>query len=405
MSTINEPNRAWVLGVCETGLTAMRSLGRAGIPVIGVDWNIHEPGRFSRFGVFERSPSPSENPQALLEWFIQKGRQNSVSDILLPATDAYTAFISRNRDALTPYFLFALPPAHIMDALMDKFLHVRLAEEMGEKTPFTVLIDENSDFLKASRQLRYPAYIKARHTHLWKQVYPHKGFQVNTPEEFVFICDQIIRNNLTAVAQDIIDAPVTNHYEVNFYRSVQAGHPILAVLQVRKIRQYPPGLGCGSLVETFENPTVVERALRFAEKIDFQGIGNIEYIYDEDSHEYYLVELNARLWQQNAQADYCGMNFPLIAYRDLQGETQSALLQTRPGVKWLDLISDYRSFRELRETRDLGTLAWLKSLKGVKVIATFAWDDWKPALYVLMDGLKYIWSRIPSFHRRAVNRS
>ncbi|MEN6410318.1 MAG: hypothetical protein ABFD44_11475 [Anaerolineaceae bacterium] len=390
---MNAQNRAWVLGMCETGLTAMRSLGRAGIPVTGVDWNPDEPGRYSRFGVFERSPSPSDDPQALLEWLIQMGKQNPASGILLPATDAYTAFVSRNRDALAPYFLFALPPAPIMDALLDKYLHVRLAEEMGEKTPFTLLIDENIDLLGASRQLRYPAYIKARYTHLWKQVYTHKGFQVNTPEEFIQICEQIIRNNLSAIAQDIIAAPITNHYEVNFYRSVQVGHPILAILQVRKIRQYPPGLGCGSLVETYENPTVLERTLRFAEKIDFQGIGNIEYIYDEVTHEYYLVELNARLWQQNAQADYCGINFPLIAYRDLQGETQPARLQTIPRVKWLDIISDYRSFRELHKSKKLGTLAWLKSLKGVKVMATFAWDDWMPTLHVLAHGLRYLWSR------------
>ena len=58
----NNRNRAWVLGMFETGLTAVRSLGRAGIPVTGVDWNPNMPGCFSRYGKFERAPSPVEEP-------------------------------------------------------------------------------------------------------------------------------------------------------------------------------------------------------------------------------------------------------------------------------------------------------------------------------------------------------
>ncbi len=386
----NDRNRAWVLGMFETGLTAVRSLGRAGIPVTGVDWNPEMPGGFSRYEKFELAPSPVEKPQALLDWFLQKGRHTVLPGILLPATDAYVAFISQYREALTQYFLFALPPSQVVDALLDKYLHACLAEKMGDKSPNTVLIDEHVDLSALSSQMLYPAIIKARQTHIWKRVYSEKGFVVNSPKELIQTCNQILHNQLTAVVQEIISAPMTNHYEVSFYRSIQAGHPILAIFQVRKIRQYPSGFGSGSLVETFENAAVVERTLRFAEKIDFQGIGNIEYIYDEKTQDYYLVELNARLWQQNVQADYCGMNFPLLAYRDLLGEAQPALLKTLPGIKWMDLIEDFQSFWEQHKNGDLGTVEWIRSLKGVKVFATFAWDDWNPVLHEFEYGLKFL---------------
>ncbi len=390
MSANQNHNRAWVLGMFETGLTAIRSLGRAGIPVTGVDWNPNMPGCYSRYANFERAPSPVEEPKALLDWFIQKGKQSTIPSVLLPATDAYVNFISRYRDALSPYFLFTLPPAKIVEALLDKFLHARLAEEMGDKSPLTFLIDERTDLSVVSGQLHYPAFVKARHTHLWKQVYSDKGFKVTTPEDFLQTCEQIINNKLSAVVQEIISAPMTNHYEVSFYRSVQKGHPILAVFPVRKIRQYPSGFGSGSLVETFDNAAVVERTLKFAEKIDFQGIGNIEYIYDDKTREYYLVELNARLWQQNVQADYCGVNFPLIAYYDILGESQPALLKTMPGVKWMDLISDFQSFWEQYKDGSLSIGDWLHSLNGVKVFATFAWDDSNPILHEFQYGLKFL---------------
>ncbi|HEY3312590.1 MAG TPA: hypothetical protein VGK00_13195, partial [Anaerolineales bacterium] len=193
-------NRAWILGLSETGLSALRSLGRAKIPVTGVDWKSTEFGCFSRFGVFELSPSPVEEPQALLEWFIQRGRQNQTPGILLPAADAYAAFVSKYRDALAPFFLFALPSVEIMDALLDKYSHARLAEEMDEKIPYTALIDENTDLRAVSNKLRFPAYVKARHTHLWNLVYNKKGFKVNTQDEFIERCGQIIHNKLTAVA-------------------------------------------------------------------------------------------------------------------------------------------------------------------------------------------------------------
>jgi predicted ATP-grasp superfamily ATP-dependent carboligase len=183
---------------------------------------------------------------------------------------------------------------------------------------------------------------------------------------------------------------MTNHFEVNFYRSVQSGHPILAIFSVRKIRQYPSKFGSGSMVESYVNPEVIERTLRFAEQIDFQGIGNIEYIYDNYSGVYYLVELNARLWQQNVQADHCGMNFPLIAYRDLLGEKQEPCLACKPGIKWMDVISDFQAFWEENRNGTLPFSSWLKSLKGTEVFATFAWDDWKPVLHEFEYGYKFI---------------
>lgn len=399
MSTARDTNRAWILGLCETGLAAMRSLARAGIQVIGVDWNPNEVGCFSRFCSFEYSPSPIENPEALVEWLISRGKQYRLPGVLLPASDAYAAFISSYRDALTPYFLFALPPAPIMDALLDKYEHFRLAEQLKEMPPFTILIDENTDITEASTQLCFPVYIKARHTHLWKQVYTTKGFLAETPDEFIQICNQIVRNRLSAVVQQVIDVPMINHFEISFYRSVQTGHPILANLPVRKIRQYPCRLGCGSMVETYENPEVSEKALSFIEKIDFQGIGNIEYIYDQQANAYYLVELNPRLWLQNAQADYCGMNFPLIAYRDLLGEPQSPVPRAKPGIKWIDLVLDFLSFFELQRMGDLNLLTWLRSMKGVKVVATFAWDDLNPILHELVYGIKTLFSRSSIFHR------
>jgi D-aspartate ligase len=383
-------NQAWVLGMFESGLTAVRSLGRLGIPVFGIDWNPNMPGCYSRFGHFRSTPSPVESAGELLEWFLLEGKKLAEPAVLIPATDAYVAFISRYRVELSAYFRFALPSMPVTSALLDKLLFARLAQESGELTPQTVLVDGSTDLENMAAKIRYPALIKARQTHLWKTRFSEKGFEAGSPEELLQIARQVVNARVDAVVQEIIPAPPLEHVEVNFYRSAQPGRKILAILPVRKVRQYPSLLGSGSMVETWDNPVVVERTLKFAEQIDFQGIGNIEYIFDARTNDYYLVELNARLWQQNVQADHCGMNFPLICYADLLGLPERPVPPFHKGIKWLDPISDFQAFWEANRSGRLSLRKWLGSLHGTQVLATFAWDDWRPFLHDYQYGWKLL---------------
>jgi D-aspartate ligase len=383
-------NIAWVLGMFETGLTAARSLGRADIPVIGVDSDPSIPGCFSRYVHFLKAPSPLTHPDDLAEWFVRQGKQLDAPGVLLPATDIYVEFISHYRDALSPYFKFALPSVSVVGALIDKFSHARLAKAHGEKCPETYEISSKAQSERLARCLKYPVFLKGQCPYQWQIHFNNKGFLVDNPQELVEYYSQSEQAELGAIVQEIIPGPATQNFEVSFYRSIQSEARILALLGVRKIRQYPPNFGSGSLVETGHYPEVISRSLRFAEAIDFRGIGNIEYKLDVRNGEYYLIDLNARLWLQNVQADRCGINFPLIAYHDIIGEAIKTQTEFPDGIKWMDLIGDFQAFWFDFRNGDLDIGSWLKSLKGVRSYATLAWDDPMPVLHEFEYGLKFI---------------
>lgn len=128
------------------------------------------------------------------------------------------------------------------------------------------------------------------------------------------------------------------------------------------------------------SPQVVELGWQFLRAIDFRGIGSLEFKRDDRDGALKLIELNPRLWQQNALATVSGINFPLLQYRDLTGEAPSPQVAFRVGVRWLDASSDFRSCWSYRQAGILSMRDWLASWRGVRSFATFALDDPAPFL-------------------------
>lgn len=71
MAVVSPRPTAFVLNVAMTGLSAMRSLGRAGIPVIGIDPVESHIGFGSKYGTSLKSPHPSREPKLLVEFLLE----------------------------------------------------------------------------------------------------------------------------------------------------------------------------------------------------------------------------------------------------------------------------------------------------------------------------------------------
>jgi predicted ATP-grasp superfamily ATP-dependent carboligase len=103
-----------------------------------------------------------------------------------------------------------------------------------------------------------------------------------------------------------------------------------------------------------------------------------------------MIELNARLWQQNIQATYAGVNFPLIEYLDLTGQTPEPVLDYKDDVRWFDAIQDFQAYRVYSGAGKLTFPQWLRSWWGSDCFAYFAWDDLKPGWANSSYGMKFL---------------
>lgn len=385
----NQRHTAWVLGMFDTGLAAVRSLGRVGIPVIGLDSNINMPGFKSKYCTTKLCPHPVNQQKELLNFLLEEGRHLDKPGIIFPTSDAFVLFISRHRNELATYFRFNIATEQVIEAMINKRRQYEMVEHIGIQYPKTFYPESYRDILSIKESIEYPSFIKPCIGHLWREkIGESKGYKVKSPLELQTRFEEIFSAGLQAMIQEIIPGPNTNHFKVCTYIDSQ-GDP-LAVFTLRKIRQLPAEFGVGTMVESLYYPQLAELGLRFFRGIGYRGIGSIEFKIDCRDNHLKLIELNPRLWQQNAHATVCGMNFPLLQYIDLTQGNAERVNEFVVGIKWLDEVADLKTFLDRYQCGELTLWDWLQSLKGTRSFAKYALDDLGPFLTSIKYGMKII---------------
>lgn len=385
---------AFVLNVSLAGLGAIRSLGRAGVPVIGLDPDPGHAGFASRYCTARQCPHPVKEPELLLEFLLDQGRGLSEPGILSPASDAFTLFISRYRNELRDFFRFNLPTPEVMEACVDKRKLYELADRVGVDHATTFYPETLDDVHRIKHELDYPSYIKPYHSHLWQAAFPGagKGIKFFSPEELVKSFERIVDAGVQVMVQAIIAGPATNVQSVRVY--VTPAGDMIAAFTNRKIRQFPVEFGRATLAESIHDPAFREMGMAFFRDIGYRGFGLIEFKRDERDGVLKLTDLNPRWLKTVNIATDSGIDFPLLHYLDLAGETPASQYDFRNGVRWLDAIGDLASSWALYRARELSPWAWGRSLLGVRSFATFAMDDWGPFLREYQYGRRLL--RIPA---------
>jgi predicted ATP-grasp superfamily ATP-dependent carboligase len=149
-------------------------------------------------------------------------------------------------------------------------------------------------------------------------------------------------------------------------------------LTFRKLRQYPPSYGDGSLMETTEAQQVAEYSRRLLRGFHYRGFVEVEFKLDARDHTLRLLEINPRSTSFNELAVGSGLDFPWIGY-ELAGREQACVNvgRSRLGVRYVDEELDFQAFRSLTQSGKLSFAAWVRSIFRARPII-FAWDDPMP---------------------------
>lgn len=351
---------AFVLNMDANGLGVSRSLGIEGIPVVGVDFRKGIAGLRSRCIRPLVCPNPIEEPQESLDLLLAEGRRLDDKGILYPTSDAFTLLVSRHRRELGEAFDFMLPPEDIVEGMVNKRLQYDEAKRLGMPLPSTFYPGSMDDLDGIRDELEYPAIIKPIYSHLLSSRIG-KGIKVDGPSELKERYKRVFEVGMETLVQSCVIGPNTNHVKVCGYYG-RDGDPH-AVFLTRKLRQFPPEFGIGTLMESTHDGPLQALGERFFRGIGYRGVGSIEFKKDERDGQCKMIELNARFWLQNVQAMLAGVNFPLIEYRELTEGIAGEPPPWRDGVTWVDMVEDARSFwwyrkRGMAEYRRL-IPAWL----------------------------------------------
>lgn len=367
---------AFVLNVSLAGLGAIRSLGREGIPVIGLDPDPGHSGFASRYCDARVSPHPVHEQDELAEFLINEGRKLDQPGILSPASDATVLFVSRYRDVLKEYFRFSLPSPEVMEAAVNKRKLYELADQVGVHSAETHYPETMANIHEIKNDLAYPVYLKPYFSHLWQVTFPEigKGIKAFTPDELVQAFEEkIFPSGVQMMVQSIIEGPASNVQTVYTYMR-EDGAP-LGLVTTRKIRQFPVEFGRGSIAETFHDPEFAAMGLDFFTKIGYRGFGTIEFKKDNRDGQWKATDLNPRWVKPINLPTSAGVNFPLLHYRDLAGENPEPHMEFQAGIRWLDAVSDFHSAWPSMRARTLSPLTVGKDWLSARSFPGFAIDD------------------------------
>ena len=380
-----------VLGLFDTGLAVVRALSRSGLTVFGFDHQREHFGFRSKLGVHAIAPHPRA-PAELVAFLKERAFRLADRPVLYPTSDAFVTFVSENREALAPSFRIALPSRESVAAAVNKAAMYARAVDAGVATPSTHTPRTLDDVQRLACTLSYPVVVKPLVGHVWRERYrTEKAIRVEGEGALVALFAQILASGESALVQSLIVGPNTNHCKVCAYFDEQG--EARAVLCMRKIRQYPVDFGVGTLMETVADPDLEALGLKVFRAMNWRGPGSIEFKRDDRDGQWKLIELNARLWQQNALAEAAGMNFPFIQYMDAIGHA-TTVESYRVGVRWMDEFRDPRSAWAHRKRGAVTLRRWVRSLSGVRAYALWAADDPGPFVAAARQHLSSGWRRM-----------
>jgi D-aspartate ligase len=345
-----------------TGLAVARSLGRRGVPVIGLDRDESGYGLHSRYTtVAGRCPYPLEDERAFIDLLMEIGAALKQKAVLFPCLDEWVFAVARNASELEEYFIIPFSNLETVERILDKNLLYRKCEQRQIPIPRTFYVGEQNPEQIAS-EISFPCIVKPALQRKFTNEFGEKVFRAETRKDFLSLCERAGHHPL--LAQEIVGAGLDSFYSLCSY--IGRDGKAKGVFVGRKLEQYPPDFGTACLVDSRFVEEIVERGVDILNQFGYHGISEVEFIYDEPSGDFKLLDINTRVWKWIGLPMRAGIDLPWLAYADAVFGNTTAAGRQRDGLRWV-YLKDYVALRRERAGLTETTLTrqdWLDLIAG-----------------------------------------
>jgi predicted ATP-grasp superfamily ATP-dependent carboligase len=378
-----------------TGLTALgvlRSLHDSGITVYSVSPLDGLPTR-SRW--YRRAPLLSggvPEPEQLCEYLTGLPFSRAV---LFPCSDDWARAIANLPTFLKERFPASVPDSRVVETMTDKWLFSSFVECLDIPRPKTIRVSAIEELESLNEASFENMFLKPIDSQEFSRRNRVKAFQLEGKRHALQIMEQIQRDGgcgFPILLQEFIPGPPSHYYLVDGF--VDRNRRILALIARRRLSQYPPLFGNSSRSETIplrEVQGAVESLTRMWSAMNYRGIFDAEFKYDERDKQLKILEVNARPWWFVEFAARCRMDFCRMAYQDALGLPVEARTEYDVGRRCIYLSYDLAAHWEA-DRGPGGILRWMRSCSSVEDIA-YRWDDPWP-------GIHSTWSALKNYLRR-----
>jgi D-aspartate ligase len=358
-------------------LGIVRSLGRAGVPVIACDHDPRALGLLSRYARPQPLPDPLADPAGFVAGLEALGRELPARGVLFATHDEALAAIGPEEARLGTWFHRPWRPWPALARIMDKAHQHEAARGIGFPVPATLTPRDAAEARAAARELRFPVVLKPRDAPEFRRRFRAQVLEAATPAELAAAWERAAP--YAPQVSEVIPGGDDRLWTLGSYRAADGRR--VASFTGRKLRQWPPRFGTARAAESRWDPELAERGHRLLDALGFHGISQVETKRDPRDGRDYLMEVNARSWLWIGLATAAGVNLPHAAYLDALGRRPERRRDGHAsGRRWL-LLSRHlgASPGEIRRG-DWTAGAFLRSLRPPLTDGVLDPRDPRPAL-------------------------
>lgn len=378
------------------GVGMMRSLGRLGVPVYGIDANPANLAFSSRYctGKFAWN-AEEETPDRTIAFLNGVARQLQERPVLITNGDVISLLVADHLPELQECFRVLLPSGKLARALSHKWEMFRLARQHGAPTPQTLLPNSRQEVAECLSQglFKFPIMLKGADSALLEKRTGVRMVLAQTEREVLEKYDELAdpeQPNL--MLQEYIPGGDDSFWLFHGYFNAQSA--CLVGLAGRKLRQCPAYTGMTSFGVLLRNAELEDSAKRFLKAIGYQGMVSMDYRFDSRDGQYKMLDVNPRIGACfRLLQDRQGLDVLRACYLDLTGQPVSQR-EISEGRKWVVENNDLICFNRYRKDGKITFWQWLRSFRGLEEAAWFAWDDLIPFLLMLKNLVGHYWRRI-----------
>lgn len=291
-------------------LGVIRSLGRAGYPVLACSPDPDAIGFHSRFARTSLPHPPYDDQQALLRWLRHVISARHI-DLIIPSERMLLALRPAFED-LREHLPLAKDMGRVYRGmskfdLFAAFADLRAPAALRAHLPPYVLIDENDTASPGlCAELGPRVFIKGDACHS-KSESQCAGLVEPVPQAAIASAIARLRPRYRRLLiQGFVPGIGVGVFFLRWEKN------ILAHFMHRRLHEVPPEGGVSSLRSSWWHQAIYDDARARIEHLDWQGVAMFEYRWDPRTDEFHLIEMNARFWGSIHLALYAGVDFPRL---------------------------------------------------------------------------------------------
>jgi D-aspartate ligase len=305
--------------------------------------------------------------------------------LIFPTNDLLVGFLSDNFNKLSGKYILSISAKNITDIAFNKRKTYGSAKNSGLPIPDSFYPDSLLELKEIEPNLIYPVILKPA---IMYNFYKKAGKKVFLCKDKNELFDNykkallIIPEN-EVIIQEMLQGGASKLYSFASYAS---NGDVKGSFIAKRIRQKPMDFGVATTFAiTVKSDRIDELASKFLKSINYSGLSEVEFMFDDKINDFKLIEINPRTWKWHTMSNKVGINLIKMLIDDVDGKEITLQKNEVENIGWIEQFTDtFVMISEFLKGR-MKIKEYFKSKKIPKEYAVWDRKDPFPALmYIIL---------------------